>query len=97
MRGYRFAPSAADALERQIDYLLERHANQAARGLERRVQTFIENTLCPFPETGTFIADRGVYESWIPGTKIVLWYTVTDTDVIIAMVWNTSQGRFGEL
>jgi plasmid stabilization system protein ParE len=96
MRTYRFAPAAADALERQIDYLLDRHAKQAARRLEQRVQYFIENTLCRFPDTGTFIADRQVYESWIPSTKIVVWYTVTDTEVIIAMIWNTSQGRLGE-
>jgi plasmid stabilization system protein ParE len=95
MRTYRFAPAAEAALERQIDYLLERGAGQAARKLERRLRSFIEQTLCRFPFVGTHIPTRGIYETWVPGTTYVRWYTVTDDAVTIAMIWHTAQDREG--
>ena len=93
MRRTRFAPSAAQALDRQIDYLISVNALQAARALEKRVRTYISQTLCRFPFAGTHIVERDVYESWIPGTRMVVWYKVSDTEIVIAMIWHTSQGR----
>ena len=93
MRTYRLAPAAEVALTRQIDDLLDHDAAPAARSLERRLRIFIEQTLCTFPFVGTHIPARGIYETWVPGTKYVLWYTVTDEAVIIAMIWHTSQDR----
>jgi plasmid stabilization system protein ParE len=96
MRTYQFAPAAEAALARQFDYLLDHDAGPAARKLKQRLHSFIEKTLCRFPNVGTHIADRGIYETWVPGTKYVLWYTVTDEAVTIAMLWHTSQDRQGE-
>lgn len=83
MRSYRFSPAAEAALEQHIDYLLDRDAGQAARKLERRLRSFIEHTLSRFPFIGTHIPARGIYETWVPGTNSVLWYTVTDETVTI--------------
>jgi plasmid stabilization system protein ParE len=93
MRRYRFAPSAAQALDRQIEYLISVHAPRAARLLEQRVRTYISHTLCRFPFAGTHIPERDIYESWIPGRRLVVWYKVYDSEIIIAMIWNTSQDR----
>lgn len=93
MRRYSFAPSAAEALDRQINYLISIHALQAARALENRVRVYITGTLCRFPFVGAYIAERDVYESWIPGTRIVVWYKVFEGEIVIAMIWHTSQRR----
>lgn len=96
MRRYRFASVAAEALDSQIDYLISRHALQAARALERRVHAYIRDTVCHFPFMGQHIPERDVYETWIPGTKFVVWYTVSDEEIILAMVWHASQDRYRE-
>lgn len=93
MRRYRFAPTAANALDQQIEYLVLRGAPQAARTLHRRVHSYITGTMCRFPFLGRFVPGRDVYETWIPGTRLLLWYTVSDTEVTIAMVWHASQDR----
>jgi plasmid stabilization system protein ParE len=89
-------PGAEAALDRQIDYLLQRDAGEAARKLERRLRSFIEQTLCRFPFIGTHIQARGIFEIWVPGTKCLLWYSLTDDAVPIAMIWHTSQDRAAE-
>jgi plasmid stabilization system protein ParE len=93
MRRYRFTPSAAQALDRQIDYLISVNALGAARAMARRVHAYISETLCRFPFSGSHLPKRDVYESWIPGTRMVMWYTVSDTELVIVMIWHTSQGR----
>ena len=93
MRAYRFTPTASAALDQQIDYLIDRGALQAARNLEQRLRTYIADTLCLFPFAGTFIPERQIYESWVPGTKLVLWYSISDDAVTIAMVWHAAQLR----
>ncbi len=93
MRSFRFSPAAVAALNSQIDYLISKHALQAARTLERRVREHIVNTLCHFPYAGTHIPDRDVFESWVPGTRIVVWYTVAEDHITIAMIWHTAQDR----
>ncbi len=94
MRSYQFSHEAEKALENQIDYLISQHALAAARALERRVRSYLHDTICHFPYAGTYVVERGVYESWIPGTRLIIWYTVTDRDVMVAMIWHASQARF---
>jgi plasmid stabilization system protein ParE len=93
MRACRFAPSAEDALNRQIDYLISVNALSAARALERRVQGFITKTLCHYPFIGAFIPERDVFECWVPGTPLILWYKVMSDEIVIAMIWHASQDR----
>jgi plasmid stabilization system protein ParE len=93
MRRCKFSQSAAAALDNQINYLISVNAHQAARALESRVKTFLSETLCQFPFAGSYIAERDVYESWIPGTRMVVWYKVFDNEIVVAMVWHTSQSR----
>ncbi len=96
MRRVRFSPAAAEALDNQIEYLISRRALPAARALERRVHAYIRDTLCYFPFMGKHVPERNVYESWIPGTKLVVWYTVSNDEIVIAMIWHTSQDRCRE-
>ena len=94
MRAYRFAREAEAAFEHQIDYLISQHALAAARAFERRVRSYLRDTVCLFPYAGTHIAERAIYESWIPGTRLIIWYTVTDQYENVAMIWHASQARF---
>jgi plasmid stabilization system protein ParE len=93
MRRYRFTQSAAKAFDKQIDYLISVDALQAARALEKRLHAFISQTLCNFPHAGTHVAERDIYECWVPGTRIVVWYKVYEAEIIVAMIWHTSQNR----
>lgn len=92
MRTYLFADTARHALDAQIDYLLARNP-QAASALNDRVHAFIRATLCPFPRTSRLIPERDLWETWVPGTRLVLWYTFDDDTLTVVMVWHTAQDR----
>ena len=80
-------------LNRQLDFLIDTGAATAARRLNRRLVSFIEGTLAPFPETGLPIHHRGLRECWVPRTRIVVWYRVSGETLEIARFWHTSQDR----
>ena len=80
-------------LENQIDYLIEHHAPQAARQLEQRVSGFVNSTLAYFPNNGRELIEQNMFETWIPGTRLVIWYRFTASDLEIINVWHTSQNR----
>ena len=82
-------------LNRQLDYLIDKGAAGAARRLNSRLVSFIRRTVATFPETGTPLGHRGLRESWVPGTKIVVWYRISDGTLEIARFWHTSQDRAG--
>jgi plasmid stabilization system protein ParE len=87
------APAARRDLERQLAYLIDHDAATAARRLERRLVTFIERTLVAYPRVGTFVGHRDVWEVWIPGTRLVLWYRFTIDELHIVRVWHSAQDR----
>ena len=68
----RFDPRAAVELEAQIGYLIERDALVAAARLKARCDDFFETFLAHHPRTGKFIAERQMWEIWIPGTRLVV-------------------------
>lgn len=87
------SPRAVRDLDNQIQYLIEHHAPKAARDLELRVMAFLRDTLAGTPQFGLRIEHRGLYEAWIPNTKLVIWYRVERDRIEIARFWHTSQDR----
>lgn len=94
MRRLVFTDQAADRFEAQIDDLIDRHANAAARSLRTRVSDYIRYSLLPFPATGKYIQGRDIWEVWSPGTRLVVWYQFDDDIVTLITFWHTSQDRW---
>jgi|RhiMethySRZTD1v2_1073278.scaffolds.fasta_scaffold1752198_3 plasmid stabilization system protein ParE len=87
------SPEAVERLEAQIAYLRDVGAGAAAERLRARVLSFLPNHLARFPRTGHRLEDRGLWEMWIPRTRLVLWYRIESDRIEIATVWHTSQDR----
>jgi len=96
MRELRFTPEAKGELARQLDYLVGEGAVRAAQTLLDRVERFLSTTLLEWPGTGRFIPDPGVWESWVPRTWLVIWYTFDDAELVVIAVWHASQNRASE-
>jgi plasmid stabilization system protein ParE len=92
VRQIRFTPEAEDTLTAQINYLLERGAIGPARTLQNRVETFLA-TMAQYPRNGRHIPERQLWETWIPQTRLVVWYTFTNDELIAITFWHTSQDR----
>ena len=91
-----FDPLAADDLVSQIDYLIDHNAPQAAARLKVRCDAFFENFLSHHPRTGKHIAEKDIWESWMPGTRLVIWYRFTDDELQIIRIWHSAQDRGSE-
>ena len=78
MRHWVLDRQAEADLQSQLDYLIERGAVEAAERLAR---------------TGIFLDYRGLWETWIPRTRLVLWYRFTDIELQVPRIWHTSQDR----
>jgi plasmid stabilization system protein ParE len=87
------SPEAAERLEEQIAYLRRVGAARAAERLHARVLSFLLNHLAHFPRTGRHLERRGLWEMWIPRTRLVLWYRIEADRIEVATVWHTSQDR----
>jgi len=44
----------------------------------------------------TIYPDPGVWESWVPRTRLVVWYTFDDAGLVVIAVWHASQNRASE-
>jgi len=93
MRRLVITDEAARQLNNQIDYLLDRDASMAARELCRRVSGFVANTLTTYPASSKYIAERDLWESWIPGTKLIVWYRFDPELLTVISFCHTSQDR----
>jgi plasmid stabilization system protein ParE len=93
MRRWVLDRQAEADLQAQIDYLIERGAVGAAERLSERVRSFLRDFLTVHPRTGIFLDYRGLWETWIPRTRLVLWYRFTDSELQVARIWHTSQDR----
>ena len=87
------APSARRDLANQFGYLVDQGATRAAVRLERRLTAYLSNTLAAYPRTGTFIGTRDLWETWVPKTRLVVWYRFTADELQIGRVWHTAQDR----
>lgn len=87
------APRARRELGNQLGYLVEQGAADSARRLEERLTAFFEHTLSLFPKTGIYLAHRELWETWVPHTRLVVWYRFTAEELQIVRVWHTAQDR----
>ena len=88
-----FDPLAERDLDAQLTYLIDHGAASAARQLEQRLAAFIQHTVLTFPRAGTYIAQRNIWETWVPKTKLIVWYRFTTDELQIVRIWHTSQDR----
>lgn len=95
MRAVRFTIEAEDVLTNQIDYLIAQGAIVPAQALKTRVETFLTDTQAHYPRTGRWLPERQLWETWIPGTKLVAWYLFDDSELVVITFWHTSQSRPG--
>jgi plasmid stabilization system protein ParE len=93
MRRWVLDQQAETNLRAQLDYLIERGAVNAAEKLSARVKSFLRDFLTIYPATGAFLGHRDLWETWIPRTRLVLWYRFTETELQVVRVWHTSQVR----
>ena len=93
MRSIRLTPEAEARLADQLDYLIDRGAVGSAQVLKTRVETFPTNTLAFYPRTGRFLSERDLWETWIPGTRLVVWYVFDDNEIAAITFWHRSQDR----
>ena len=87
------APSARRDLANQLGYLVDQGAARVAVRLERRLTAFLTDTLAAYPRSGTFIGTRYLWETWVPKTRLVVWYRFTADELQIVRVWHTAQDR----
>jgi plasmid stabilization system protein ParE len=87
------APEAVKQLESQIGYLRDVGAEHAAEWLRVRVTAFLSEHLVRYPRTGRPLGDRDLWETWIPRTRLVVWYRIEDEQILVVTVWHTSQDR----
>ncbi len=88
-----FDPRAADELNSQIDYLIANNAPRAAAHLKTRCDVFFESFLAAHPRTGKYIVERKIWETWIPGTRLVVWYRFSADELQIIRIWHSAQDR----
>lgn len=93
MRVVRFTAEAEQTLASQIDYLVSLDAPAAALNLINRVDAFLSRTLVAFPRTGRHISERDIWETWVPGTRLVAWYVFDDDTLTVLTFWHTAQDR----
>ena len=93
MRRWVLDRQAEADLHSQIDYLIERGALDAAERLSARLAAFLRDFLTTYPSTGTFLGHRGLWETWLPRTRLVIWYRFADTEVQVVRVWHAAQDR----
>ncbi len=84
---------AAEHLETQTSYLMNADAPEAAQRLRTRVMDFLANHLSVFPKTGRFLREADLWETWIPRTRLIVWYRIVDDQLVVVAFWHTSQDR----
>ena len=83
MRRVRLTPEAEFVPGNQVDYLRTQGAARPARALLVRTQSFLTTTLAAYPGNGRFLADRNLWETWVPGTRLVVWYTFDEDELVV--------------
>ena len=93
MRRVVLTDEATHQLHSQIEFLLDRNAVAAARTLRARVEQFLSQTLVRYPGTGKCIPGHDLWETWIPGTRLIVWYQHDDATLTVLTFWHASQHR----
>ena len=81
-----YTPTARRQIEAQLIYLVDRSASSAPERLRNRITAFITGFLVRFPRASRFIAERSLFETWIPRTPYVVLYRVDDIDETLTVL-----------
>ena len=81
-----FTPTARRQIEAQLAYLVDRSATRAAERLRNRITSFVTGFLVRYPRASRFIAERSLFETWIPRTPYVVLYRVDDSAVTLTVL-----------
>lgn len=92
MRTVLIRPTARRQFLGQINYLLE-YSPQGAQALSLRFATFLNDFLSYFPETGTYISEKDIWEIVIARTRLIVWYRFDEDELRVLAVWNSAQNR----
>jgi plasmid stabilization system protein ParE len=84
---------AEKQLEKYIQYLRNEHANQAADDLIDSFEWFIDTVLVTFPTMGQLTERDDLFETFIPDTRLVIWYVFNSDILTIVDIWHESQDR----
>jgi plasmid stabilization system protein ParE len=76
-----------------LDYLIAQGATAAALSLRLRVEEFLADTIAVFPRSSHYIEERDVFETWIPRTNLIVWYTFTEATIDVVTFWHAAQDR----
>jgi plasmid stabilization system protein ParE len=92
-----FSPIASDQLASQIRYLVGQDAPRAAARLKHRVLTYIKTTVARFPKASRYIAEKDLYETWIPRTPYVVMYRLDAAahTITIVALFHAARDRNG--
>lgn len=85
-----YSPTALRQIESQLDYLFAQGAAGAAKRARRRIVDHVRRFLAVYPKTGRFIEQHDVYEAWIPGTRYVIFYRVTEETLRVYALYHTN-------
>lgn len=85
----RWTTDASTDLQEHLDYIRERNPRAAARLVERVLEA--EKTIGQWPHSSAYDSDMGVYERWIPGSRLKLVYVVEGGVVEIVAAFHTSR------
>lgn len=80
---------ASTDLQDYLDYISERNTRAAARLAERVLA--VEEVIRAWPQSASFDPDTGVYERWVPGSRLKLIYVVEGDMVEIIAAFHTSR------
>lgn len=83
--------AVADLLD-QLDYLIDHDAGRAAVELKATISHFVER-LALYPEIGRPTGEPGLWECYIPGTRMIVWYMFSDAELDVVELWHTAQNR----
>jgi plasmid stabilization system protein ParE len=87
------APEAMERFDAQISFLMDAESMAAAQRLRVRVFDFLFNHVAHFPRTGRLLRDGELWETWIPRTRLIVWYRIETDRVAVVNFWHTSQDR----
>lgn len=90
-----YTPTARRQIEAQLTYLVDRNATRAAERLRNRITSFVTGFLVRHPRASRFIAERNLFETWIPRTPYVVLYRVDDSadTLTVLALFHSAQDR----
>ena len=85
----KWSEEAQAELDHMLAYIASQDPYAAALVAERVIG--MEANILTFPQAAQFDEETGTYDRYIPKTRIILTYAISDDTVEIISVWHTSR------